>query len=56
MFLNKFQGCCRALTAECLACSKGQSTVDFCAEESNKNVDGCEGISIVLQLKIDWLS
>ena len=36
------QACCRALTAECLACTKGQSIEEFCRDDANKDVAGCE--------------
>lgn len=38
------QPCCRALTAECLACSMGVSVKDFCSKPENKDVVGCENI------------
>ena len=31
--------CCKALTAECLACSEGMSVNDYCRE--NPNANGC---------------
>ena len=52
IFESTVRGCCRALTAECLACSKGQSVEQFCADEANKNVLGCEGILIALFMKM----
>ena len=52
LFWSTVRGCCRALTAECLACSKGQSVEQFCADEANKNVLGCEGRFIALVMKM----
>ena len=34
--------CCRAMTAECLACSEGVSKQEFCYRTENWNVVGCE--------------
>lgn len=36
--------CCRAFTAECLACSAGISVIEFCCKPENKDVVGCEYI------------
>ena len=34
--------CCKAMSARCLACAKGQPIATFC--EENANVMGCKGI------------
>merc|ERR1712060_407159 len=36
------EACCKALTAECMSCEKGQTKEEFCADEANCEVDGCE--------------
>ena len=34
--------CCKALTAECLACGAGVSVEEYCSLESNKDKAGCK--------------
>lgn len=34
--------CCRAFTAECLACAENISIFQFCSRDENKNIIGCE--------------
>ena len=36
------KGCCKANTADCLACSKGKSVKKFCKKKRNRDVPGCE--------------
>merc|ERR1711871_1866905 len=36
------KGCCKAFTAECLACSEGKSVKKFCKKKKNRDVPGCE--------------
>merc|ERR1711959_79364 len=36
------KGCCKANTAECLACSEGKSVKRFCKKYKNRDVPGCE--------------
>ena len=36
------RGCCRAMTADCIACSAGITVTEFC--ESHPQVVGCKGI------------
>ena len=40
--LSLDQACCKALTAECLSCTKGQSIEEFCRDDANKDVVGCQ--------------
>merc|ERR1711959_827213 len=34
--------CCRAFTAQCLACDAGMSVRKFCKKRRNKDISGCE--------------
>merc|ERR1711959_443143 len=34
--------CCRAFTAQCLACDAGMSVRKFCKKRKNKDISGCE--------------
>merc|ERR1711934_747839 len=36
------KGCCKANTADCLACSEGKSVEKFCKKKRNRDVPGCE--------------
>merc|ERR1712091_168734 len=36
------KGCCKANTADCLACSEGKSVKRFCKKKRNRDVPGCE--------------
>jgi len=36
------KGCCKANTADCLACSEGKSVERFCKKKRNRDVPGCE--------------
>jgi len=36
------KGCCKANTADCLACSEGKSVEKFCKKKKNRDVPGCE--------------
>merc|ERR1712199_148953 len=36
------KGCCKANTADCLACSDGKSVEKFCKKKKNRDVPGCE--------------
>ena len=38
------RGCCRAMTADCRACSAGITVAEFC--KSHPQVVGCKGIKI----------
>merc|ERR1712048_390497 len=33
--------CCKALTAQCMACGQGIEVDEFCAKEGNENYPGC---------------
>ncbi len=36
--------CCRAETAECLACAHNMSVLEFCSLDENKKIAGCSTI------------
>lgn len=40
--------CCRAFTAECLACTENISIKEFCSRPENSDVIGCEHSGRVL--------
>ena len=42
IFHKQDEKCCKALTAECLACTAGQSVEEFCRDEAHKVIVGCK--------------
>ena len=46
IFFSEANACCRAITASCLACSKGKTIAEYCELEEAKDVVGCKGTSV----------
>ena len=41
-FLADDEGCCKAMTAKCMACSVGKTVAELC--KHHPQFDGCNGI------------
>ena len=46
IFFSEAKACCRAITASCLACSKGKTIAEYCELEEAKDVVGCKGTCV----------
>ena len=42
-FSGAKQICCRGMTVDCLACTKGQTIEEYCEDEENNEMEGCAG-------------
>mmetsp|Transcript_38929 Transcript_38929/g.82915 ORF Transcript_38929/g.82915 Transcript_38929/m.82915 type:complete len:884 (-) Transcript_38929:11-2662(-) len=44
--------CCQAMTVECLACARGQSVEEYCADDERVGAEGCKAMAAVEHTRV----